>query len=886
MTSGLRNLSHDISYKRRSLDQLAEYLINRTDNAPNYSILLGAGCSVTSGIRPASELVKEWKKEIFFGSNKYEKSHDEELTESSINEFFKSDEVAGWYDPRNEYACLFEYKYNLQRQRRQFVEREVCDKYPSIGYAYLMQLVKKIYVNTLFTTNFDDLLAESFYQYSDVRPVVCAHDSSITSITVTSQRPKIIKLHGDYLFDDIKSTVRETESLEDNMKNKFIEFAKDHGLIVVGYAGNDRSIMDILLYLLKQEQYFKHGLYWCLRRSTPINNELKKLLSQDKVFFVEIDGFDEMMAFLNDKINNGNLPVDTYTNTKKAIAVIEKLTSNDYLITSNSKTIKRDLEDLKRRTKIDTLEIAMDMITDDDSTSENAKYDGIAARKNKISRENRYTLERVSFLRKTEQYEDALEIINNEIENTESDDTYKEELYRREASIHLDQGEKQKAISCYEKQLHITAKNVAPLLNMARIADKYEDRIAYIDRALTIDSNDWRVYAEKGAALYEYYNMVSQSESNKVHLELVNALDEGIRAFPAVGNVCYEIKFNQYARLYKLTSNKEMLKECIGIVNALEEQNPYAPEVVKLRVSLLLVQNRHPSEVGFYNQDEMVSYLDSVIRSATNKNLASIKAIEIDFFARTSNRDKVIHLISQYEKLYGISQEYVEIKSRALLSACDNLSDSISTLEAAVNGLSYSQFRTRLATYYMYFGEMEKAKEIVFGVEKLNKELMELYFYYSCDYLKALSLHKEINEHNSKACDVVITESFYLLKLEKYEEAMDLINNVINLCQPDSMLALHVNYELARIGMGKKIRTSKLREVSSDEKISLEQAAIHLLLGDKEKAICILQKCINSNYERRYVIKHWVVFNDLIEDPRYQDIIGHAEIKNIDHDQF
>jgi hypothetical protein len=59
-----------------------------------------------------------------------------------------------------------------------------------------------------------------FHQFSDLRPIVCAHDSAISSITITSKRPKIIKLHGDYLFDDIKSTVRETESLEENNKKE------------------------------------------------------------------------------------------------------------------------------------------------------------------------------------------------------------------------------------------------------------------------------------------------------------------------------------------------------------------------------------------------------------------------------------------------------------------------------------------------------------------------------------------------------------------------------------------------------------------------------------------------------------------------------------------
>ena len=84
-----------------------------------------------------------------------------------------------------------------------------------------MKLIAAGYFNTVFTTNFDDLLNEAFYRFSHVRPVVCAHDSSISGVTITSDRPKIIKLHGDYLFDNIKTTLRETESLEMNMRMNF-----------------------------------------------------------------------------------------------------------------------------------------------------------------------------------------------------------------------------------------------------------------------------------------------------------------------------------------------------------------------------------------------------------------------------------------------------------------------------------------------------------------------------------------------------------------------------------------------------------------------------------------------------------------------------------------
>ena len=214
----------------------------------------------------------------------------------------------------------------------------------------LVKLIENNYFNAIFTTNFDDLLNEAFYRFSNVRPVVCAHDSAITSITVTSKRPKIIKLHGDYLFEDIKSTLRETESLEGNMKNKFIEFSKDYGLIVVGYAGNDRSIMDILSFLLKKEEFFKNGIYWCIRKGDEnISDDLKKLLWKDKVFFIQIEGFDELMAELNKRLNKGVLPIDNaILSSEHQIKLIKSLTSNEYVEKSNSKIIQEDSKRLKK----------------------------------------------------------------------------------------------------------------------------------------------------------------------------------------------------------------------------------------------------------------------------------------------------------------------------------------------------------------------------------------------------------------------------------------------------------------------------------------------------------------------------------------------------------
>ncbi|HCI6152647.1 TPA: SIR2 family protein, partial [Klebsiella variicola subsp. variicola] len=150
---------------------------------------------------------------------------------------------------------------------------------------------------------FDDLINEACYTFSNnLRPVVCAHDSSIKNIRLTSNRPKIIKLHGDFLFDDIKNTIRELESLEDNMRTKFRQYANEFGMIVVGYAGNDRSIMDTLNTLLHSDNTFPHGIYWCVRKDTIMPEELKNLARFPRFHLIEIEGFDELMAEIHHEL--------------------------------------------------------------------------------------------------------------------------------------------------------------------------------------------------------------------------------------------------------------------------------------------------------------------------------------------------------------------------------------------------------------------------------------------------------------------------------------------------------------------------------------------------------------------------------------------------------
>lgn len=271
------------------------HILEKTkDHHPNFVLFLGAGASTTSGVKTASEMINEWR-------DKYYKMYSD-VTKISREDFFKNPDQH-WYESAQEYATLFEKLFDQPSQRREYVEDAIKSASPSWGYIYLVNLLRHNVFNTVITTNFDDLINEACYLFtSEVRPIVCAHDSSIKSIRITSKRPKIIKIHGDFLFDNIKNTVKELESLEENTKEKLKQYASEYGMIVVGYAGHDRSVVDVLNTLLRQEHNFPHGIYWCIKKGATISKTVEDLRRFPKFHVVEIDGFDEFFAETNEAL--------------------------------------------------------------------------------------------------------------------------------------------------------------------------------------------------------------------------------------------------------------------------------------------------------------------------------------------------------------------------------------------------------------------------------------------------------------------------------------------------------------------------------------------------------------------------------------------------------
>lgn len=340
--------------------QLATIVKNTQGIGTGFAMLLGAGASVSSGVPSAGTLIDRW----------HEEYHAIKCADgSTINDFISKQR---WHKDTSEYSVLFESLYPTASLRRDYIESIVRSATPSWGYANLVGMLESGLIDTIFTTNFDDLIVEACYRFSQqVRPIVSHHDSSAKYIRIRSSRPKIIKLHGDFLFDNIKNTVRELESLEQNTREKLKQIALEYGLIVIGYNGNDRSIMEPLEQMLRQEEYFRNGVYWCTTNPDDISEHVQALGAISTRFrIVKINSFDDFISFLRQKCEC-KLPSDILDPLGATRRRLESLLRQDQILADSEvirldqETLSSQLESMLRQSPDDQLDMDSAVLEND-----------------------------------------------------------------------------------------------------------------------------------------------------------------------------------------------------------------------------------------------------------------------------------------------------------------------------------------------------------------------------------------------------------------------------------------------------------------------------------------------------------------------------------------
>lgn len=249
------------------------------------SFLVGSGLSVQSGIPTGEQLVWEFKREIYCRETRTHKCLFSDLSSNEIRaklqEYFDNKEGYPKLHAPEEYSFYFRKCYPLACDRELFIQNLVRDKKPSLGHLCLGVLAQQRKITDIWTTNFDDLI-EAGMQIIGTSHVLISDATKMTLLKTRMDMPYIYKVHGDFRYDSIKNTVEEVQRLERSMLEYFLYKSRNSGLVVLGYSGNDESIMGTLETAINRKNSYPYGLCWAIREGTCPNERVVNLIKKHR----------------------------------------------------------------------------------------------------------------------------------------------------------------------------------------------------------------------------------------------------------------------------------------------------------------------------------------------------------------------------------------------------------------------------------------------------------------------------------------------------------------------------------------------------------------------------------------------------------------------------
>ena len=255
--------------------------------------VLGSGASFQSGIPTGSSLVLQWLKELHEMEDLHGRSLKGWATPNNLG--IKNFDFA---KAANFYPWVYWRRYRKFREEGYaFLEKAMEAAEPSYGYSVLAQIMADTKHKASVTTNFDNLIADALAIYTRALPLVCGHESLTGFIRPNLQRPLVAKIHRDLLLNP-KNEPQELEKLPSEWVSALKMIFESYTPIVIGYGGNDGSLMG----LLKSLPPIKGGIFWCYRTADEPDARIHEIVEHHDGSLVPILGFDEVMLQLWEKL--------------------------------------------------------------------------------------------------------------------------------------------------------------------------------------------------------------------------------------------------------------------------------------------------------------------------------------------------------------------------------------------------------------------------------------------------------------------------------------------------------------------------------------------------------------------------------------------------------
>jgi len=282
-----------------------------------FSWVIGAGASRSAGIPTGAELVDWWLREM----HRRECDDETPLESWATAEGLRIDGFT--YDDRAaSYPAIYERRFRgfpaegfayLERvmtgNAKSWVESGLVDAKPTKviepgpGYSILAKIMETERHRVVITTNFDNLVADAMQVYTDTYPLVCGHEALAGFVNVAMRRPVVCKVHRDLFLAPFNDR-RKLRLLHESWLTTLRAMLGEYTPIVIGYGGNDDSLMDRLNSLEPSE--IKGRLIWCHYSGHDCKSEpskrIRDLVAELNGVLVPVPDFDRLLILLGARL--------------------------------------------------------------------------------------------------------------------------------------------------------------------------------------------------------------------------------------------------------------------------------------------------------------------------------------------------------------------------------------------------------------------------------------------------------------------------------------------------------------------------------------------------------------------------------------------------------
>ncbi|GFI27819.1 TPR repeat-containing protein YrrB [Lachnospiraceae bacterium] len=540
-------------------------------NSERFCFIIGAGASVSSGIPMGVTLEAEWMEEMEKSPGFSEvREFAETLRKAGrLEHDFSEIEQAWEAAKKSKQALPSEYYFDIYKLRffpnhrngYYYLERVMAHKNPSFGYHPLaLMLTEGSGSNLVITTNFDSLVEDALFLYTDSKPLVINHELLADYAGDPNiKRPIIAKIHRGIFFDPLNQP-EETNELKGGWHDVLAHVFQNYTPIVIGYGGGDNSLMN----LLEEESVkMKNGMYWCYVEEFGLPSEkIQRLVQKKDGHFVRTAGFDSTMLMLGNALfpekigvhqteqylnNRTGIQIENYEAEYKKLLEYEESREKENASTQTNQSeneFRKEIEKMSERNSA--------------SESERQKQNQMTAWDYWRQGERYYKLQ---------QYGEALQSLSKAI--CEQSNTA--QFYNSRGNIYDKLGDYENAILDYDKAIELNPEYSIAYRNRGRIykiLDNYKKAMSDYDKAIELNPEYSAAFNSRGI-IYDEWKDYDRAIAN--YNKALEFTPNYCAAFNNRGNVYdelgdYEKALSDYNKAIEINSEYSLAYNNRGLI--------------------------------------------------------------------------------------------------------------------------------------------------------------------------------------------------------------------------------------------------------------------------------------------------------------------------------